>query len=164
MALVFAQQGYSAVQYGQVMSINGVMIILLGLPPGHSISTPGHPRWQALLGADFLIHAAAQTFAVHVLAVAVWTLGEILAYSISKTIISELAASGQRGTYIGIVGSMSGLATLIAPLLGGVLLARLGAAPMWLVVAGLGFAAAIVFLKLEGRVTQRRAEILALGD
>lgn len=167
LALVFAQQGFTAVQYGQVLSVNGLLVILLGLPIGHHISKSSHPRWQvagaALLGTGFLIHAAAQTFALHVLAVVVWTLGEIVAYSISKTIISELAAPAQRGTYIGLVGSMSGLATLIAPLLGGFLLTRAGATPMWLVVAGLGFAAALLFLMLEGRVARRRGETLALG-
>ncbi|GMA14683.1 MFS transporter [Deinococcus metallilatus] len=168
LALVFAQQGFTAVQYGQVLSVNGLLVILLGLPIGHHVSRTSHPRWQvagaALLGTGFLIHAVAQTFALHVLAVVVWTLGEIVAYSISKTIISELAAPAQRGTYIGLVGSMSGLATLIAPLLGGFLLAQAGATPMWLVIAGLGFAAALLFLVLEGQVTQRRSETLAMGD
>ena len=51
----------------------------------------------------------------------------------------------------------------IAPLLGGFLLTRAGATPMWLVVAGLGFAAAFLFLMLEGRVARRRGETLALG-
>ena len=77
----------------------------------------------ALLGAGFLGHALAHTLWAHMLAVAVWTVGEIIAYGISKTIISDLGPPAQRGTYIGLVGSMAGLATLLAPLIGGALLA-----------------------------------------
>ncbi len=161
LALVFAQQGFTAVQYGEVLSINGLLVVTLGLPLGQAISRSNHPRWQAagaaLLGAGFLLHAFAHTFWAHVLAVGVWSIGEIVAYSISKSIISELGRADLRGTYIGLVGSMSGLATLLAPLLGGALLARFGAAPMWSVVAALAFTAALLFWRLEVPVTARRA-------
>lgn len=83
--------------------------------------------------------------------------GEIIAYGISKTIISELGPPAQRGTYIGLVGSMAGLATLLAPLLGGALLQSLGAGRMWVVIAGLALLAALLLLALEGRVQTRLA-------
>ncbi|WP_189008570.1 MFS transporter [Deinococcus malanensis] len=160
LALVFAQQGFSAVQYGQALSVNGLIVVLLGLPLGHAISLSNHPRWQAagalLLGAGFLIHAFAQTFGVHLAAIFVWSLGEVVAYSISKSIIAELGPPEQRGSYIGLVGSMAGLATLLAPLLGGVILARFGAGPLWISVAGLAFLAALMYWRLEPAVTRRR--------
>ncbi|SMB96087.1 MFS transporter [Deinococcus hopiensis] len=162
LALVFVQQGLTAVQYGQALSVNGLLVVGLGLPLGHVTSRSDHPRWQvwgaALLGAGFLIHAFAHTFALHVLAVCIWSLGEIVSYSIGKSITAELACPELRATYIGLVGSMSGLATLLAPLLGGFLLARYGNAPLWLTVAGLAFAAALVFWRLEGALEQRRGE------
>lgn len=96
------------------------------------------------------------------LAVVVWTVGEIVAYSISKTVVSELGRPEQRGRYIGLVGSMARLAGLLAPLLGAALLERAGAAPMWVVLAGLGFASAALYGMLEGRIQTRRAEITAL--
>lgn len=57
---------------------------------------------------------------------------------------------------------MSGLATLLAPLLGGALLTRLGPQPMWLVIAGLAFAGAALYLWLERDVEERRAKTAAL--
>ena len=54
-----------------------------------------------------------------------------------------------------LVGSMAGLATLLAPLLGGALLQRLGAGGMWVVIAGLAAGAALLLLALEGRVQGR---------
>ncbi|WP_104992142.1 MFS transporter [Deinococcus sp. NW-56] len=166
LALVFAQEGYTPVQYGQLLAVNGALVILLGLPVGGWISRRNHPRWQAvgaaLLGVGFLGHAFATALWQHLLAVAVWSVGEIVAYSISKTIISELGRPEQRGTYIGLVGSMSGLATLLAPLLGGLLLTRLGPQPMWLVIAGLAFAGAALYLWLERDVEERRAKTAAL--
>jgi len=166
LALVFAQQGYTPVQYGQLLAVNGGLVILLGLPIGALIARQNHPRWQAagaaLLGLGFLGHAFADALWQHLLAVAVWSVGEIVAYSIAKTIISELGRPEQRGTYIGLVGSMSGLAALLAPLLGGVLLSGYGARPMWLVTAGLAFAGALLYLWLEEGIQRRRAETAAL--
>lgn len=166
LALVFAQQGYTPVQYGQVLALNGALVILLSLPVGTWIARRNHPRWQAagaaLLGLGFLGHAFADALWQHLLAVFVWTVGEIVAYSIGKTIISELGRPEQRGTYIGLVGSMSGLSALLAPLLGGFLLSGYGARPMWLVTAGLAFAGALLYLWLEGDVERRRAETTAL--
>ncbi|MBB5234027.1 MFS family permease [Deinococcus budaensis] len=166
LALVFAQQGYTPVQYGQVLALNGALVILLGLPVGGLIARRNHPRWQAagaaLLGLGFLGHAFADALWQHLLAVAVWSVGEIVAYSIGKTIVSELGRPEQRGTYIGLVGSMSGLSALLAPLLGGFLLDGYGARPMWLVVAGLALAGALLYLWLEERVERRRAETTAL--
>ena len=166
LALVFADGGYTPAQYGQVLAVNGVLVVLLGLPVGHLIARSNHPRWQAIgaamLGLGFFGHAFADTLWAHMGAVVVWTLGEIVAYSISKTVISELARPEQRGQYFGIVGSMSGLAGLIAPLLGTALLEHYGAAPMWTALAALGWAAAAIYLLLEGRVEQRRSAITAL--
>ncbi|WP_102128248.1 MFS transporter [Deinococcus planocerae] len=160
LALVFAEQGFTAAQYGQALSVNGLLVVGLGLPLGHAISKGNHPRWQAvgaaLLGLGFLGHAFAHTFAAHVLAVAVWTLGEIVSYSIGKSIVAELGRPEVRGTYIGMVGSMSGLGALLAPLLGGFLLVRFGNAALWSVVAGLAFLAALLYLRLEGAVVTRR--------
>ncbi|WP_216325797.1 MFS transporter [Deinococcus aestuarii] len=160
LALVFAEQGFTAAQYGQVLSVNGLLVVGLGLPLGHAISQGNHPRWQAvgaaLLGLGFLGHAFAHTLAAHVLAVAVWTLGEIVSYSIGKSIVAELGRPEVRGTYIGLVGSMTGLGALLSPLLGGFLLARFGNAALWSVVAGLAFLAALLYLRLEGAVVTRR--------
>lgn len=160
LALVFAEQGFTAAQYGQALSVNGLLVVGLGLPLGHMVSNSNHPRWQAagaaLLGLGFLGHALAHTFAAHVLAVAVWTLGEIVGYSIGKSIVAELGRPEVRGTYIGLVGSMTGLGALLAPLLGGFLLARLGNVALWSVVAGLAFLAALLYLRLEGAVVTRR--------
>ncbi|MDO4264781.1 MAG: MFS transporter, partial [Deinococcus sp.] len=102
------------------------------------------------------------TLRAHMLAVVVWTLGEIVAYSISKTVVSELGRPEQRGRYIGLVGSMSGLAGLLAPVLGAALLERAGAAPLWWVLAGLGFASAGLYMVLESRIQTRRAAMTAL--
>ncbi|MDO4263557.1 MAG: MFS transporter, partial [Deinococcus sp.] len=38
LALVFADAGYSAAQYGQVVAVNGVLVVVLGLPLGHLIA------------------------------------------------------------------------------------------------------------------------------
>lgn len=160
LALVFAVQGLSAAQYGGVLALNGALVVLLGLPIGHLISKTNRSEWQiwgsALLGLGFLTHASGSALWIHCLAVAIWSMGEIVGHSISKTVISELSPPEQRGQYVGLVGSMSGLAALLSPLLGGFFLEHYGAGVMWSVVAGLAFASAAVFWWIQTPIEQRR--------
>ncbi|WP_420596462.1 MFS transporter [Deinococcus sp.] len=161
LGVVFVQQGFTAAQYGQVLAVNGALVVLLGLPLGHSLARESHPRWLAvgalLLGLGFGLHAFAATLLAHMLAVVVWSLGEIVTYSISKTIIAELGRAEVRGRYIGLAGSMNGLGALISPLLGGAVLSRFGNAPLWLMLAGFSGVAALIYWRLEGAVLARRA-------
>lgn len=161
LALVFVQQGFSAAQYGQLLALNGVLVVALGLPIGHWLSTRATPVYMsvgaALLALGFALHSVAHTLPMHALAVVVWTLGEIVEYGVSKTLISELGPPELRGTYIGLVGSMSGLATLFAPLLGGFVLEHAGAQAMWLTVAACALVAAGLFVGMWGAVALRQA-------
>ncbi len=161
LALVFVQQGYTAAQYGQALALNGALVVVLGLPLGHVIARDNHPRSQALgallLGAGFGLHAFAPTLWWHMLAVVIWSLGEIVGYSIGKTVIAELGRPDVRGRYIGLAGSMSGLGAFSGPLLGGWLLSRWGNAPLWLGYAALAGVAALIYWRLEGAVLERRA-------
>lgn len=160
LALVFAQQGYTAAQYGAVLAVNGALVVLLGLPLGHLIARDNRTRWQAvgalLLGLGFAGHAFAPTLLWHMLAVAVWSLGEIVGYSIGKTVVAELGRPAVRGRYIGLVGSMSGLGTLAGPLIGGWLLSHFGNVALWLGLAALSGVAALIYRALEGAVGERR--------
>jgi len=164
LAVVFAQQGFSAAQYGQVLAVNGALVVVLGLPLGHWIARHNHPRWQAvsalLLGSGFGLHALAHSLGMHTLAVVIWSLGEIAGYSIGKTIIAELGRAEVRGRYIGLLGSMSGLGTLLSPLMGGWLLSRWGNAPLWLTFAALSGLAALIYWRLERAVLARRAQLV----
>ena len=161
LALVFAIQGYTAAQYGQVLAVNGILVVVLGLPIGHLIARDNRPRSQAigalLLGLGFGMHAFAPTLAWHMLAVTVWTLGEIISYSMAKTVIAELGRAEVRGRYIGLAGSVSGLGTVLAPLLGGWLLTQYGNASVWQTFAGCGAGAALIYWRLESAVLARRA-------
>ena len=89
------------------------------------------------------------------LAIAVWSVGEIVAYSVTKVIVSELGPPAQRGTYIGLTGSMIGLAALLAPLAGGALLQHAGQGGLWSGAAGLAVTTALLLLTLERRVQAR---------
>lgn len=162
LALVFAQEGYTAAQYGAVLAVNGAMVVLLGLPLGHLIARDNRTRWQAvgalLLGLGFAGHAFAPSVGWHMLAVTVWSLGEIVGYSIGKTVIAELGRAEVRGRYIGLVGSMSGLGTLVGPLIGGWLLSRYGNVALWLGLAALAGLAAVIYRVLETSVGERRRQ------
>ncbi|WP_293913589.1 MFS transporter [Deinococcus sp.] len=161
LALVFAAQGYSPVQYGQALALNGVLVVVLGLPLGHWVGRGNRPRAQAvgalLLGLGFALHGFAHSLGVHLLAIGIWTLGEIVSYSIGKSVVAELGRREVRGRYIGLMGSMSGLGTFTGPLLGGWVLSSAGNTALWLMYAALAGLAAALYWLLESAVLDRRA-------
>ena len=102
---------------------------------------------MTLQGAGFGLTAFADDVAGHVLAIIVWTAGEILAAGQLGALVAQLAPAHLRGRYMGTFGLSFGLAAFVAPALGAQVLARPGETALWggalavCVVAGLGMLA-----------------------
>jgi len=65
-------------------------------------------------------------------ATAVWTLGEILLFPSLAALVAALSPADLRGRYQGALSTVFGLGLAAAPPLGGLVLDRLGATPLWL--------------------------------
>jgi MFS family permease len=74
---------------------------------------------------------------------------------ITPTIITALAPPRLRGSYQGIHQMSWGASSCLAPILGSIVLERLGAAWLWTGCLAVGVIAAIGFLSLHGAAARR---------
>lgn len=159
LGLAMQQVGYSAADFGRALSVNGLLIVILGLPA--QMLLPKWPRSTVMalsgliMGFGMSLHAYADTLPLVLYAVAIWSLGEMGMNTLSSSVIADLAPADQRGTYAGMLGATWGLALIVAPLWGGWLLASWGPVVLWNSCAVLGVLVAIGHMLLAKPIAQR---------
>ncbi len=156
LAVDMGQAGISATQYGLVIGLNGVLIVLLQIPMTRMMegrNRTGLLVASALLtgwgfGLTALAGSSAILFAV---TVAVWTIGEIMNAPTMMGLVAELSPAHARGRYQGVYSLSWSLASFLGPALGGVLLQYAGGGAVWGACAVLGTLAAAGYLLLDRR-------------
>jgi MFS family permease len=144
--------------YGAAIAVNGFLIILVTIPVSNMAAK--WPRFETvavsavLLGAGFGFTALASNLPLFALSVALWTLGEIAATSVSPAIIADLSPIRLRGLYQGIFGAAWGLAYFVGPLAGGWVYETFGSNSLWIGCLILGLLLSLCYLAL--RVPARR--------
>ncbi|GIH08743.1 MFS transporter [Rhizocola hellebori] len=141
------QRGLDPADYGTVIAVNGVMIVVGQLFVPRLIGK--RSRTSVLVAAALLVGlgmgsvAIAGTVPLLMLTVVVWTAGEMINAPINGAYVADLSQAQMRGRYQGVASMGFTLANFIAPVLGGILLDQAPPATLWLVLAGLGVAVAI---------------------
>jgi MFS family permease len=154
-------------QYGTVIAVNGFLVILMTIPVSNMAAK--WPRFETvavaalLLGLGFGSTALAGNFSLFALSVAIWTLGEIAATSVSPTIIADLSPIELRGLYQGIFGAAWGLAYFIGPLAGGWIYENLGSDVLWISCLVIGIVLAFCYYALSAPAKRHRAESNSLS-
>jgi MFS family permease len=153
--------GLSEADYGLLISLNGLAIILLELPlvaitrryPYRPVLALG----SILVGLGFALNALANDLPELALTVLIWTLGEIVYAPVASAYVADIAPEHLRGRYQGAWGLTWGLAFAFAPALGA---ATFAWSPdgLWLLCGLLGVAAAAL-LVMPGRRPARRAPV-----
>lgn len=132
--LAFTTDGLSTASYGLVLGVNGLLIIVLQ-PLLLGVLTGRPDRlllWAgALQGIGFGATALADDLTGHLVALTVWTVGEVLGAGVIGALVGQLAPVHLRGRYMGVHGLSYGVAGLVAPLLGTQVLARAGEGSLW---------------------------------
>ena len=133
--LAFRRDGLGPEAYGLAIGINGVLIIVL---QPLLLTVLGRRRRGPLLlaamllqGAGFGLTAFADTIPMHLVAITVWTLGEILQAGQLGALVAALAPEHLRGRYMGTFGFSFGLAAFLAPVTGTQVLERAGEGVLW---------------------------------
>jgi len=127
--------GLGPEKYGLTIAVNGILIVLLTIPISNMAVK--WPRFETIsiaaifIAIGFGFTAFADTFALFVVSVIIWTIGEIAATSVAPSIIADLAPVELRGLYQGIFGSAWGLSFFIGPILGSWVYQTFGAATLW---------------------------------
>ncbi|MEU6743575.1 MFS transporter [Streptosporangium sandarakinum] len=152
--------GFSTVDYGLVIAVNGVLIVILQPLTGDWVGRrdPGTVFAAGLIviSAGFALTAFVSSIAGYAAGVVVWTLGEILTAGLPGAIVAILAPPHLRGRYAGMYGlAMSGGA-MLAPLAGTHLLAA-GPVTLWLTVGGVNLVAAAGLLAIRPALRRRAA-------
>ncbi|TJZ52824.1 MFS transporter [Streptomyces piniterrae] len=147
MPVSMGQDGFSSTDFGLVIAVNGVLIVLLQIPVTRFIEHRSPATLligSALLaGYGFGLTALAGSVAMYAVAVAVWTLGEIINSPTQMGLVVRLSPVHGRGRYQGMYALSWSVASLTAPLIGGTVIDHYGADALWAGCAAVGTVAAV---------------------
>ncbi len=152
--------GLTPSQYGLVIGLNGLLIVLLQIPVTRLMRDRSPAALLAvaalLEGWGFGLTYFAGTAACYALTVVVWTLGEIMSAPTSMAVVADLSPAHARGRYQGMYSLAWSAATFLGPMAGGAALDRWGPA-MWPVCGLVGTVSAVGFGLLLRRTPVRPA-------
>lgn len=144
--------------YGPLVAINGVLIVLA--QPAVVRATDGVDLVRVLavgnllVGLGFFATGFCDTLVPHGLAIAAWTVGEILSASSTPVLLTRMAPPHRRATYQGLFHA-SWSAAAFAPAAGGYVLDAWGPLALWTGCLALGALCALLTLPLRGLSDRR---------
>ncbi|MEK2476436.1 MDR family MFS transporter [Streptomyces noursei] len=161
MPVSMGRAGFSSADFGLVIAVNGVLIVLLQIPVTRFIE---HRSPAVLLvgsallaGYGFGMTALAGSVALYAVAVAVWTLGEIINSPTQMGLVVRLSPLHGRGRYQGMYALSWSVASLAAPLVGGTIIDHYGPDVLWAGCAAVGTVAALGYGLLLRRLPGKAA-------
>jgi MFS family permease len=165
---VYMKENYGITerQYGLMMSLNAAMVVLFQFPI--TSFTERHARTTmlalaaVLYGLGFGLVGFVSTALLFALAIAIWTVGEMVHVPVSQAYVADVAPEDMRGRYMGAAGLTWGVGWSLGPLLAGLMMDFGDPHYVWYGCLIVGLAAAVAFLRL-GR-WQSNAERVALDD
>lgn len=144
---------YSTAAFGLLSAINTVVIIFVEVPLNDMMSKMSYRKSMfigALLAAiGFGALAVARDLTPLVIAIIIWTFGEMIFFPISAAYASEIAPAKQRGEYMGYFQMTFSFGFSAGPWLGTVLYENYGSVILWLTTLGLGLLTAVLMLFLK---------------
>ncbi|GGJ37727.1 MDR family MFS transporter [Deinococcus roseus] len=159
LSLAMQKLHFTAAQFGHTIAINGLIIVLLGIPAQMVLPRFPRPTVMAisalLMGGGLMLNMLAHDLTGFMVAVVVWTLGELGMNTVASSVIADLAPAHLRGTYAGLNGASWGLAAMVAPVFGGWLLGSHGSLTLWSACGLIGLVVAIMHVVLAGPLKRR---------
>ncbi|MFD8368993.1 MDR family MFS transporter [Streptomyces hygroscopicus] len=157
--ITMGQESFSSADYGLLLSLNGLLIVLLQIPLTRAVRNrqPLHMLTLAALlcGLGFGLTAFAGSLQLYAVTVGIWTLGEIIFAPIGMQTVAQLSPEHARGRYQGMYGLAWSSAALATPVMSGFVIDHLGADALWAMCAAVGIAAAGGFALLSRPVERR---------
>jgi MFS family permease len=148
--------GFSPEQYGLLMTLSGVLIIIFQYPVSHRIEWLGSRRalflGSFLYGAGFLSLGWVRSFIPAAGSIIILVMGEMLFVPTSYAVIGKISRPEDRAKNMGLLGLCGTTGSSFGPLLGGYLLDKFPASPplLWGPIALPAFLAAISFMLWRG--------------
>jgi MFS family permease len=134
--LEMSKHGISPRAFGWLIAINGALIVVVQPAVGPWAQRVSRGRILAvgalLIGTGMAMTGLARgNVALYAASVVVWTCGEMAFLPISSTVIADIAPPEIRGSYQGAYQLTWGATAFLAPLVGGLVLGRLGPQVLW---------------------------------
>ena len=144
---------FSEATYGLLFTLNCLLIVLLEVPLNVATSHWPH-RWTLtigalLFGAGFGGLAIAWNVWTVAATVVVWTFGEMFFFPGMAAYLTDIAPADRRGEYMGLSQMVMGLAFMVGPWGGLLVLARFGAKVLWSATFLVGLVAAAMIARIE---------------
>jgi MFS family permease len=140
------------------------MIVFLEVPLNIATSHWPHRRTLALgallFGLGFGGLAVAWDIWSVVATVVIWTFGEMFFFPSMAAYLTDIAPPARRGEYMGLSQMVMGLAFMVGPWGGMLILARFGAKALWALMFLIGAGAALIMSRLEQ--PEHAAEVAAV--
>ena len=160
--LAMEADGLSERYFGFVVTVNGALIVLIGLPVAAWVGGRA-TRWPvpvavALVAIGLAFQIPAHTFGAYAACAIIWTLGEMAFLPVVPTLVSKLAPTDLRGSYQGVYHASWGLAKMLGPALGGLVFAGYGSSALWGGAAALVGGAAVIMTLLLPTLRRRFGE------
>ncbi|MEW4427637.1 MFS transporter [Paenibacillus pabuli] len=154
--------------FGYMLSLNAVVVLAVQFPVVRIASRfpPVVPliTGNIMVSVSLLLFGLAQSPWMLVAAVVIFTVGEVLMFTLMDVLVDRIAKPELKGTYFGMIG-FNNLGNVSAPILGGFLLDSFGANQPMLVFAPIAISAVcgvpflwIAHQRLQAREQQRTKE------
>ncbi|MFI6370863.1 MDR family MFS transporter [Streptomyces sp. NPDC050546] len=160
--VAMGEAGFTPVEYGAAIAVNGVLIVVLQIPVTRFIEHRDPRRLlvlsSLLAGYGFALTAFAGSVGAIALTVCVWTLAEIVNAPTQTGLVVRLSPLHGRGRYQGMYTMSWSVAALVAPLLSGFVIDRVGAEWLWGLCAVVGTVAGLGYAVLMRRLPQETTE------
>lgn len=139
--LVMEGQGFPPEQYGLLLSINGLLVVVMQLPADSVVGRLRRrlmlPFSSGLLAVGVLLQVGAVTFWLYVVCLVIWTAAELINMPVVYAESVRLAAEGYTGRYVALFSLSLSFSTIIGGALGGLILEHLGRSALWAAMGGL---------------------------
>lgn len=148
LGLTLEQRGIPAARVGLLLALSALTVVL-GQPLLRWRRLSRLDPWTAmaagygLLGAGFLATAVAATLLQFAAATVAWSLGDLLLLGRAHALVAEIAPDHARARYFSVYGLSWGLAAVVGPFAGALLLAHRGPVGLWVTCALLCAALAV---------------------
>jgi predicted MFS family arabinose efflux permease len=144
---------FSAAAYGLLFTLNCLLIVFLEVPLNIATSHWPHRRTLALGALLFGIGFGGLALAWDMWSVAatviIWTFGEMFFFPGMAAYLTDIAPPSRRGEYMGLSQMVMGLAFMVGPWGGMLILGRFGGKALWGTMLLLGAGAALIMARLD---------------
>jgi MFS family permease len=154
--VAMGEAGFTPADYGMAIAVNGILIVALQIPVTRFIQHRDPRRLlvisSLLAGYGFGLTAFAGSIGVFALTVCVWTLAEIVNAPTQTSLVVRLSPVHGRGRYQGMYTLSWAVASLVAPLMSGLIIDHYGAEWLWGLCAVVGTLAGVGYGVLMRRL------------